>query len=64
MALCHLDLASQYGLFDSEARTCRDPTWNFFWPGNPAAELSGTGPAGPRGDVVLAKVENFLNKYV
>lgn len=65
VALCHPDLASQYGLFDPEAGELADiPTWNFF--GLQIEQLNYQGQVLPVlvAAWLLAKVENFLDKRI
>ncbi|MEZ2458849.1 PTS system trehalose-specific EIIBC component [Salinicoccus roseus] len=65
VALCHPDLASQYGLFDAEAGELADiPTWNFF--GLQIEQLNYQGQVLPVlvAAWLLAKVENFLDKRI
>jgi PTS system trehalose-specific IIC component len=65
LALCHPDLASQYGLFDQEAGELAEiPTWNFF--GLEVEQLNYQGQVLPVlvATWFLAKVEAFLNQRV
>ncbi|WP_020007077.1 PTS system trehalose-specific EIIBC component [Salinicoccus albus] len=65
VALCHPDLASQSGLFDTEAGELADiPTWNVF--GFEIEQLNYQGQVLPVlvAAWLLAKVEIFLNKRV
>ncbi|MCG1010621.1 PTS system trehalose-specific EIIBC component [Salinicoccus sp. ID82-1] len=65
LALCHPDLASQYGLFDAEAGELAEiPTWNFF--GLQIEQLNYQGQVLPVlvATWLLAKVEHFLNQRV
>ena len=65
VALCHPDLASQYGLFDSESGELAEiPTWDVF--GLEIQQLNYQGQVLPVlvATWVLAKVEQFLNKRV